>query len=193
MGSLAPFTNLRRLRIASTYLFGFVSDTDPDRLRDSLPEQLEMLHLTHGDEDEELTVGLRKVLEARQHGRFAKLRDLSVDVSVPWLIRHGQPPNADESRLNKEVMRELVSVAEGAGIKMSIFNNVSHTRTKDLLRRIQAARVGWTGPERKEARWGFDGEVQWPRRVSGCMQKPDYPELRFDKNGDMHSLNPPTQ
>jgi hypothetical protein len=188
MGSLAPFTKLRRLRIASTYLFGFVADTDPDRLRDSLPERLEMLHLTHGDEDEELTVGLRKVLEARQQGRFTDLKELSVDVSVPWLIRHGNPPHADDSRFNKEVMMELTSKAEGAGMKMSIFNNVSHSRTKDLLRRIQAARVGWTGPERKEARWGFDGEIEWPRRMSGCMQKPDYPELKIDQNGNIHGL-----
>lgn len=190
MGSLAPFTKLRRLRIASTYLFGFVADTDPDRLRDSLPEQLEMLHLTHGDEDEELTVGLRKLLEARQQGRFADLRELSVDVSVPWLVRHGHPPHADDSRLNKDVMMTLKSMAEGAGVRMSIFNNVSQSRTKDLLRRIQASRVGWTGPERKEARWGFDGEFEWPRRMSGCMQKPDYPELKIDQDGNIHGLKP---
>lgn len=190
MGSLALFTKLRRLRIASTYLFGFVADTNPDRLRDSLPEQLEKLHLTHGDEDEELTVGLRKVFEARQQGRFAHLKELSVDVSVPWLVRHGQPPNADESRFNKDVMMTLVSMAEGVGIKMPIFNNVSQSRTKDLLRRIQAARVGWTGPERKETNWGFDGEVEWPRRMSGCMQKPDYPELKIDQSGNIHGLTP---
>lgn len=188
MGSFSAFTKLRRLRIASTYLFGFVADTDPDRLRDSLPEQVEMLHFTHGDEDEELTVGLRKLLEAKQKGRFTDLKELSVDVSVPWLIRHGRPPHADESRFNKEVMMELISMAEGAGIKMSTFNNVSHTRTMDLLRRIQAARVGWTGPERREANWGFDGEVEWPRRMSGCMQKPDYPELKIDQNGNIHGL-----
>lgn len=188
MGSFAAFTKLRRFRIASTYLFGFVADTDPDRLRDSLPEQLEMLHLTHGDEDEELTVGLRKLLEATQQGRFPDLKELSVDVSVPWLIRHGNPPHADRTRFNKEVMMQLKAMAEGAGLKMSLFNNASQTRTMDLLRRIQAARVGWTGPERKEARWGFDGEVDWPRRMSGCMQKPDYPELKIDQNGNIHGL-----
>lgn len=188
MGTFSAFTKLRRFRIASTYLFGFVADTDPDRLRDSLPEQLETLHLTHGDEDEELTVGLRKLLEAKQKGRFPNLKELSVDVSVPWLIRHGNPPHADQSRCNKEVIMELTAMAEGAGVRMSIFNNVSHSRTKDLLRRIQAARVGWTGPERKEGKWGFDGEVDWPRRISGCMQKPDYPELRIDENGSIHGL-----
>lgn len=188
MGSFSAFTKLRRFRIASTYLFGFVADTDPDRLRDSLPEQLETLHLTHGDEDEELTVGLRKLLEAKQKGRFPNLKELSVDVSVPWLIRHGNPPHADQSRCNKEVMMELTAMAEGAGVRMSIFNNVSHSRTKDLLRRIRAARVGWTGPERKEGKWGFDGEVDWPRRISGCMQKPDYPELKIDENGSIHGL-----
>lgn len=188
MGSFAAFTKLRRFRIASTYLFGFVADTDPDRLRDSLPEELEMLHLTHGDEDEELTVGLRKLLEAKQQGRFPDLKQLSVDVSVPWLIRYGNPPHADRTRFNKEVMMQLTAMAEGAGLKMSIFNNVSQSRTMDLLRRIQAARVGWTGPERKEARWGFDGEVNWPRRMSGCMQKPDYPELKIDQNGNIHGL-----
>lgn len=188
MGSFAAFTTLRRFRIASTYLFGFVADTDPDRLRDSLPEQLEMLHLTHGDEDEELTVGLRKLLEAKQQGRFPDLKELSVDVSVPWLIRHGNPPHADQTRFNKEVMMQLTGMAEGAGLKMSIFNNVSQTRTVDLLRRMLAARVGWTGPERKEGRWGFNGEVDWPRRMSGCMQKPDYPELKIDKDGNIHGL-----
>lgn len=188
MGSFSAFTKLRQFRVASTYLFGFVADTDPDRLRDSLPEQLETLHLTHGDEDEELTVGLRKLLEAKQQGRFPDLKELSVDVSVPWLIRHGNPPHADQSRFNKEVMMQLTSMAEGAGVRMSILNNVSQTRTMDLLRRIQAARVGWTGPERKESRWGFDGEVDWPRRMSGCMQKPDYPELKIDENGNIHGL-----
>lgn len=181
MGSFAAFKKLRRFRIASTYLFGFVADTDPDRLRDSLPEQLEMLHLTHGDEDEEITVGLLKLIQAKQQGRFRKLKGIRVDVSIPWLIRQGNAPHADESRFNKEVMLTLTSMAEGAGIKMTISNNVSQSRTKDLLRRIQAARVGWTGPERKEAGWGFDGEVEWPRRMSGCMQKPDYPELILDQ------------
>lgn len=188
MGSFSAFTKLRRFRIASTYLFGFVADTDPDRLRDSLPEQLEMLHLTHGDEDEELTVGLRKLLEAKQHGRFPDLKELIVDVCVPWLIRHGNPPHADQTRFNKEVMMQLISMAEGAGVKMSIFNNNSISRTKDLLRRIQAARVGWTGPERKETKWGFDGEIAWPRRMNGCMQRPDYPELQIDPNGNIHGL-----
>ncbi|KAJ0119036.1 hypothetical protein J7T55_013271 [Diaporthe amygdali] len=188
MGSLSGFKNLRRFRIASTYLFGFVSDTDPDRLRDSLPEQLEMLHLTHGDEDEEITVGLRKLLEAKQQGRFADLKELSVDVSIPWLIRYGNAPHADQSRYNKEVMVSLISMAEGAGIKMSIFNNASQSRTKDLLRRIQAARVGWTGPARGEAKWGFDGEFDWPRRMSGCMQKPDYPELKIDQSGAIQAI-----
>lgn len=188
MGSFSAFEKLRRFRIASTYLFGFVADTDPDRLRDSLPEQLEMLHLTHGDEDEELTVGLRKLLEAKQQGRFADLEEVSVEVSVPWLIRRGHAPHADQSRFNKEVMMVLTSMAEGVGVKMSIFNNVSQSRTKDLLRRMQAARVGWTGPERKEAKWGFDGEVNWPRRMSGCMQKPEYQELKIDQNGNIQGL-----
>ncbi|KAI3399593.1 hypothetical protein diail_6232 [Diaporthe ilicicola] len=189
MGSFAGFKKLRRFRIASTYLFGFVADTDPDRLRDSLPEQLEMLHLTHGDEDEEITVGLRKLLKAKQQGRFPDLKEIIVEVSIPWLTRHGNAPHADQSRLNREVMVILTSMAEGAGIKMTMHNNVSHSRTKDVLRRIKAARIGWTGPERKEARWGFDSEVEWPRRMSGCMQKPDYPELKIDQFGGIITLN----
>ncbi|KUI72550.1 hypothetical protein VM1G_08285 [Cytospora mali] len=191
MGSFVQFKKLKRFRIASTYLFGFTEDTDINRIVDSLPEQVEMLHLTHGDEDEELTAGLKKLLEARQLGRFQDLKELKVDVCLPWLFAKGrQPLAADHTRSNKDVMAELVHKADGLDLEMKIFINHSQNRTYAPARRVEAARMEhWTGPERRELKWGFDGEVDWPQRMSGCMQIPDYPEVTIDEQGTMKFMN----
>ncbi|ROV93997.1 hypothetical protein VSDG_06262 [Cytospora chrysosperma] len=191
MGSFAGFEKLKRFRIASTYLFGFTADTDVNRLVESLPEQLEMLHLTHGDEDEEITAGLQKLLEAKHQGRFQNLRELSVEVCLPWLITKGRPPlAADHTRVNKDVMAELVQKADGMELEMRLFMNHSQFRTYSPPRRVQSAtRAHWTGPERKESKWGFDGEVNWPPRMSGCMARPDYPEIKIDEHGTIRYTN----
>ncbi|ROV90495.1 hypothetical protein VMCG_09831 [Cytospora schulzeri] len=191
MGSFAGFKKLKRFRIASTYLFGFTADTDIERLVDSLPEQLEMLHLTHGDEDEEITAGLQKLLEAKQQGRFEKLTGLSVEVCLPWLISKGREPlAADHNRVNKDVMAELVQKADGMKLEMRLFINHSQSRTYSPPRRVQSAtRARWSGPERKELTWGFDGEVNWPPRMSGCMARPEYPEIKIDEQGVIRFTN----
>lgn len=191
MGSFAGFEKLKRFRIASTYLFGFTADTDVDRLVESLPEQLEMLHLTHGDEDEEITAGLQKLIEAKQQGRFQNLRELSVEVCLPWLTSKGRPPlAADHTRVNKDVMAELVQKADGIRLEMRLFINHSQSRTYSPPRRVQSAtRAHWNGPERKESKWGFDGEVNWPPRMSGCMARPDYPEIKIDEQGTIRYTN----
>ncbi|ROV98126.1 hypothetical protein VPNG_08568 [Cytospora leucostoma] len=185
MGSFDKFKKLKRFRIASTYLFGFTEDTDIHRLVESLPENLEELHLTHGDEDEELTAGLQKLIEARQRGRFADLNEIKVEVCLPWLVSKGRPPlAADHTRANKDVMAELVQRADGLGLKMRMFVNHSQSRTYSPDLRIQFASRGyWEGLARKESKWGFDGEVEWPQRMSNCMKRPDYPEIRIDEQG----------
>lgn len=185
MGSFAEFEKLRRFRIASTYLFGFTADTDVDRLVDSLPEQLESLHLTHGDEDEEITAGLQKLLEAKQQGRFQNLKEINVEVCLPWLVSNGREPlAADHTRANKEVMAELVQKADGMELEMRLFINHSQSRIYSPPRRVQCATRGhWTGPEREESTWGFDGEVAWPPRMSRCMTRPGYPEIKIDEQG----------
>lgn len=185
IGSFAQYTKLKRFRIASTYLFGFTEDTDIHRLVESLPEQLEELHLTHGDEDEELTAGLQKLIEARQRGRFTDLKEVKVEVCLPWLVSKGRPPlAADHTRAHKDVMAELVQRADGLGLKMRMFINHSQSRTYSPDLRIQYATRGyWEGPARKETRWGFDGEVEWPQRMSNCMKRPVYPEISVDEQG----------
>lgn len=81
MGSFSAFTKLRYLRIASTFLFGYVwsEDVDTKRLVRALPEQIEEVHLSHADEDEETLEGVYLVLTAKQYGRFDMLRDLKLD------------------------------------------------------------------------------------------------------------------
>lgn len=190
IGSFAQFKKLKRFRIASTYLFGFTEHTDTARLVDSVPEQVEMLHLTHADEDEEITVGLRQLLEAKQIGRFQDLKELRVEVSIPWLLTKGRAPLSDHTRVNMEVMAELVQKADGLGLEMSIFINHSQSRTEDPSRRVRFATMGqWMGPERRELKWGFDGEVYWPRRTSGCMQRPDYLEVKIEDQGNLRFAN----
>ncbi|KAK8045516.1 hypothetical protein PG993_005540 [Apiospora rasikravindrae] len=59
IGSFREYKALRRLRIAGTYIFGFVwtDNLDTSRLVRALPEQIEAVHVTHADEDEETVEG----------------------------------------------------------------------------------------------------------------------------------------
>lgn len=187
MGSFKTFTSLKRFRIASTYLFGFVEDTDPDRLRDSLPEQLEFLHLTHADEDEELTKGLRVLLDTiATQGRFPALKHLHVDVCVQWMIRRGRPPHGDTGKFNKDAMHELIELAKTQRIEMRLWDNHSHSRVRNWPSRISQLSRSRKGPKRREEGWGFEGEVrEWKARQNGCRLRPEYEELGVDGEGNL--------
>lgn len=172
MGSFSEFGKLKRLRIATTYVFGWVADTDPSRLRDSLPDQLEELHLTHADEDEETCQGLFLLLDAKRNGRFASLTNLSLECEEMWYLQHF------ESYGGKTGVLELMALADSLGIKMEIFNNHSDERIEGTEEWLDAAEQGF--PERKEAGWGFNGDVVWPERVSGCIKRPFYPLIHHE-------------
>jgi hypothetical protein len=209
MGSFASFKKLRRLRIASTYVFGFVwtDNMDTGRLVRALPEQIEMLHLTHADEvsatplslwfifyfahsrdnlldikvltfaepqDEETIEGVHLLLEAKQHGRFEKLRELRLDVSITWILLNGKP------------LWDLLVFAKEVGLEMGLFNNHSDSRVEKRSEWIKAAALGFPRDNRTESRWGFDGEVEWPERITGCMKKPEYEKVRITDNGWVH-------
>lgn len=171
MGSFSGFPELKHLHIAGTYLFGFVftDDLDTRRLREALPEQIETVHLSHADEDEETVKGISKVVSAKKKGRFTNLHELRLDANFKWL------------RENYDKVLELLDSATECGLHIRLFDNCSNTRITDALEWIESAyrrRLGTQLP-RTEGRWGFNEEVVWPERVSGCMQRPVYSEVFF--------------
>lgn len=167
IGSFTQFTALKRLRIASTFIFGFVWSelVDTRRLVESLPKQLEHLHLTHADEDEETQEGVELLLTAKRQGKFRKLKYLRLDMSILWLN-----DRAIEFSL-------LLHMAKDVGVEMELFDNHSESRIElDRIWEAVASR-GFAGLNRKECGWGFDEEVEWPVRPSGCMKRPEYEKI----------------
>ncbi|KAK8131671.1 hypothetical protein PG984_008109 [Apiospora sp. TS-2023a] len=172
IGSFRHFTALKRLRIAGTYIFGFVwtENLDVRRLVRALPDQIEVVHLTHADEDEETMEGVQLVLDAKGDGQFPHLSKLFMEMSHPYFDSH------------KDELRRMGQQARDAGMDIGIFDNYSDDRIVSDHDWVRYSRAGNLGYNREESTWGFDGEVQWPKRVSGCMQRPRYGEIYIDSS-----------
>ncbi|KAK7942494.1 uncharacterized protein PG986_011607 [Apiospora aurea] len=167
IGSFRNFTALKRLRIAGTYIFGFVwtDNLDVSRLVRALPEQIEAVHVTHADEDEETMEGVQLVMNAKAEGRLPQLSQLLLDMSRPYFEEH------------EVELKRLKQQAEEAGMDFGIYDNYSDDRIVSDHDWVRFSRAGNLGYNREEISWGFDEEVQWPKRVSGCMQRPRYGEI----------------
>ncbi|KAK8068817.1 hypothetical protein PG994_005433 [Apiospora phragmitis] len=187
IGSFRHFTALKRLRMASTYIFGFVwrDNLDVSRLVRALPEQIEVVHLTHSDEDEETMEGVQLVLDAKGEGRLPQLSQLLLEMSHPYFDQH------------KDELRGLRQQARDADMDIAIFDNYSDDRIVSDQDWVRFSRAGNLGYNREESKWGFDGEVQWPKRVSGCMQRPRcmdartmaiFPEVSMYLRSELRSL-----
>ncbi|KAH8652062.1 hypothetical protein BX600DRAFT_516149 [Xylariales sp. PMI_506] len=179
IGSFSKFTKLKHLRIASTYIFGFVwtEDVDNSRLLRALPEQIETVHLTHADEDEETIEGTEILLDAMKQGRFPEFRELILDASLKWIAE------------NREGLKAIVTTARDVGLRIRLFDNKSDARIEKSTDWINAAKLGYLARERPESTWGYDGEVVWPKRASGCMRKPVYTEIPSQLlDVDFHSM-----
>ncbi|KAK7932572.1 hypothetical protein PG985_003284 [Apiospora marii] len=172
IGSFRHFTALKRLRIAGTYIFGFVwtDHLDVRRLVRALPDQIELVHLTHADEDEETMEGVQLVLNAKADGQLPKLSKLLMEMSHPYFDSH------------KDELRRMSRQARDVSMDIGIFDNYSDDRIKSDHDWVRCSRAGNLGYNREESMWGFDGEVQWPKRVSGCMQRPRYGEIYIDSS-----------
>jgi hypothetical protein len=183
MDSFSGFPKLKHLHIAGTYLFGFVftDDLDTRRLVHALPEQIETVHLSHADEDEETVKGVLWVLKAKKQGRFEKLRELKLDAASTWLAE------------NYHELSSAINYGENeCNMKVRLFDNCSGSRIQDALEWIDNAyrrQLGTHFP-RSESRWGFNEEVDWPERVSGCMQRPGYNEVWYSEKspGQLESV-----
>lgn len=171
MGSLSSFTKLKHLRIAGTYIFGFVwtSDVDESRLIRALPEQIESVCLCHADEDDETLTGLSFVLEGKKTGgRFPQLREIKLEAAQAWYAA------------NHRSLNTVLNSAKENGIDVKLVDNHSATRIEDLWDRRHAALHFTQHPlrhSRRESPWGFYGETSWPLRVSGCMHIPEYNDV----------------
>ncbi|KAK6840378.1 hypothetical protein PG995_016132 [Apiospora arundinis] len=172
IGSFRHFTALKSLRIAGTYIFGFVwtDNLDVSRLVRALPEQIEVVHLTHADEDEETMEGVQMVLDAKGDGRLPHLSVLTMEMSRLYFRHH-------EDRL-----RLLRRQARDAGMDIRVLDNHSDVRVVSDGVWVALSRAGNLGHNRIESKWGVDGEVAWPKRVSGCMQRPRYGEIYIDSS-----------
>lgn len=169
MGSLSAFTKLKHLRIAGTYVFGFVWTTEVDerRLVQALPEQLEMLQICHGDEDEETLEGITFILDAKRQGRFHKLKKLKLEAASDWYIKH-----------RPEVVR-MLELAKNVDLDIRLLDNHCDKRLEGHWARLQATMSSTQSVAypRRESPWGFKAETTWPTRVSGCMQIPVYDDI----------------
>ncbi|KAF7538176.1 hypothetical protein G7054_g3128 [Neopestalotiopsis clavispora] len=178
MGSLASFTKLKHLRIAGTYIFGFVwtDNVDERRLVRSLPEQLETLTLCHADEDDESFDGVAFVLEAKKMGRFPQLKWIALEADGSYYFANG---------------RELSAVdrlADSVGVPLKLIDNHSILRVEGLWDRTHAALhflEGLAGDMRRESPWGFYQETSWPTRVSGIMQIPEYEDVTDTRKAEL--------
>ncbi|KAH6655197.1 hypothetical protein BKA67DRAFT_559779 [Truncatella angustata] len=169
MSSFSTFNKLKYLRIAGTYIFGFVwtNEVDEGRLLRALPEQLETLHMTHADEDEETLEGISFVLDAKKRGRLQQLTELKFEAASTWYMG------------NRRELVRLFDLAKSVGLSITLLDNHSDRRIEHPWQRRQAA-LNFTQSAaypRRESGWGFFGETTWPRRVSGCMQIPIYDDI----------------
>ncbi|KAI0124007.1 hypothetical protein BJ170DRAFT_637838 [Xylariales sp. AK1849] len=182
MGSFSGFTKLKHLHIAGTYLFGYVwtDNLDVTRLVRSLPEQIETVHLSHADEDDETIEGILHVVAAKEQGRLRNFRELRLDAPRPWIA------------LNRAEIKHLVDLARTVNLEIRLFDNHSDTRIEEMVDRVAAAKTGRLGyaHERFESPWGFNGEVTWPKRASGCMQKPIYEEIPISRLSELGGTPP---
>ncbi|ETS76878.1 hypothetical protein PFICI_10752 [Pestalotiopsis fici W106-1] len=170
MGSLTAFTKLKHLRIAGTYIFGFVwtSNVDERRLVRALPEQLETLCLCHADEDDETIDGITFVLDAKKTGRFPELREITLEAGAMWHFG------------NRRDLAPVLELAESVGVYMKLIDNHSDQRLEEMWERTHAALHFMENPtqkSRRESPWGFYREKSWPVRVSGIMQMPQYRDI----------------
>lgn len=180
IGSFCHYTALKRLRIAGTYIFGFVytDNLDVSRLVRALPEQIEVVHLTHADEDEETMEGARMVLDAKAKGRLPQLATMVMEMSDMYFEEHVE----DIGKLDDD--------AREAGMKFQILDNHSDERVVLDHDWVGLSRSGNLGYGRQESKWGFDGEVTWPTRASGCMSRPNYGEIWIPGESDSSYLDP---
>ncbi|KAI1841541.1 hypothetical protein JX265_013506 [Neoarthrinium moseri] len=184
MGSFSGFTKLKHLHIAGTYLFGFVweSDLDPRRLVQALPQQIETVHISHADEDDETFEGVNWVIAAKKEGRLQDLTELKLEADFQWLLHA------------RSQLRQLAVKAEAVSLHIKFFDNSAVTRIEEVAHWKQVAlrrQLSLFG-KRFENPWGFKGEVSWPERVSGCMQTPIYWEVAIDDSPYPTRISPPT-
>ncbi|KAK9419122.1 putative F-box domain-containing protein [Seiridium unicorne] len=170
MGSFSNFTQLKHLKIAGTYIYGFVwtGNVDERRLLRALPEQIESLCLTHTDEDEEAIDGILIVLDAMKQGRLQQLKEITLEASARWY------------RENNRGLSRILSFAESVDLGIRLLNNYSDSRIESLLQRRHFTSNFAREPaatREKECPWGFYGETTWPTRVSGCMCQPLYEDI----------------
>ena len=165
MPSFANFNNLRTLRIASPFLFGYMClqqrEGKTHLLAPLLPESLETLHITRCDHNCLLICDELELLLVRLTNT-THLRKIIIE--NPYMGRGGK---------QGPIITYLADLAEGKNISLSAVNGGPEDHADDWY--------DWKG-------LGIDGSLPWAEAARGDSRS--YPEKVFDVQSKSRTLPP---
>ncbi|KAF2473123.1 uncharacterized protein BDR25DRAFT_341294 [Lindgomyces ingoldianus] len=157
MASFKHFSNLKRLRIAPDFIFGgnlsLEEQGEESRqklLLEFLPLNVETLHITHGDQYEEMLYKALEHLLTNKESCLPDLRKLTFETSL-----------AKVEKDRGDRLAAILQLAEKVGLPVTLLNNWGDAKYSNYDSRV-------------ERKWGMDEDIEWKPCGSYCNERPVY-------------------